>query len=253
MAVSCEMLETHPYDTYITGDKHLTATYVEQIESSLAGRTSFTFAMISDTQRAYDETEEVVSLLNARGDLDFVVHGGDQSDFGLTDEFMLQRDILQKLSVPWVCALGNHDCLGTGLDSYNTVYGDEDFAFTAGNVRFIVLNTNAMDMGYPDDVPNLGFLAQELAGLGDEVEKTVFLMHAAPYSDQFTDGCESFEQWVTSFPDPQFCLYGHYHTLAADELFGDGVMYYQCPNIEKRYYLVFTINEDGYDYEAVQF
>ena len=40
--------------------------------------------MISDTQRWYNSTEDVVKALNARGDIDFVIHGGDQSDFGVT-------------------------------------------------------------------------------------------------------------------------------------------------------------------------
>ena len=39
--------------------------------------------MISDTQRWYNSTEDVVKALNARGDIDFVIHGGDQSDFGV--------------------------------------------------------------------------------------------------------------------------------------------------------------------------
>ena len=42
--------------------------------------------MISDTQRWYNSTEDVVKALNARGDIDFVIHGGDQSDFGVTKE-----------------------------------------------------------------------------------------------------------------------------------------------------------------------
>ena len=38
--------------------------------------------MISDTQRRYDETKEVVNIINNRGDIDFVLHGGDMADFG---------------------------------------------------------------------------------------------------------------------------------------------------------------------------
>ncbi len=37
--------------------------------------------MISDTRRWYDETEKTVEALNARDDIDFVLHGGDLSGF----------------------------------------------------------------------------------------------------------------------------------------------------------------------------
>ena len=250
---SCDLFEAHPYDTNVSGDKHLTATNIALIETQMEGRTEMRFAMISDTQRWYDETQDVVDVINERGDIDFVVHGGDQSDFGLTDEFTMQRDILQKLDMPFIVALGNHDCLGTGLVTYNTVYGDENFAFTAGNVRFIVLNTNGLDLDFPDDVPDFDFIANELDNLPANIDKTIFLMHAKPYSDQFPDRCEEFEQWVNAFPNTQFCIYGHNHDLTVDDLFDDGVIYYQCPNIAKRYYLVFTIYDDGYDYEAETF
>ena len=36
------------------------------------------------------------------------------SDFGLTKEFLWQRDIMNGLHVPYVALIGNHDCLGTG-------------------------------------------------------------------------------------------------------------------------------------------
>ena len=68
---------------------------------------------------------------NARGDIDFVIHGGDQSDFGVTKEFIWMRDIFNKFQMPYVCLLGNHDCLGTGEDAYRAIYGDPNFAFTA--------------------------------------------------------------------------------------------------------------------------
>ncbi|MGL5273547.1 MAG: metallophosphoesterase family protein, partial [Phocaeicola sp.] len=135
----CEMLETHPYDTKITGEIDINRKNIEKIEHALKDKTSFRFAMISDTQRWYDETVDVVEVLNARGDIDFVLHGGDQTDFGLTNEFIWMRDILNNLNMPYVCVIGNHDCLGTGKDSYRTIYGATNTAFTAGDMRFICI------------------------------------------------------------------------------------------------------------------
>ena len=54
MFQGCNMLESHPYDVNVKGDKHITEDNITRIESSLSGKDSFIFAMISDTQRGYD-------------------------------------------------------------------------------------------------------------------------------------------------------------------------------------------------------
>ena len=81
--------------------------------------------------------------------IDFVIHGGDMSDFGVTKEFLWQRDIMNGLKVPYVALIGNHDCLGTGEETYKTVFGPTNFSFIAGNVKFVCLNTNALEYDYP--------------------------------------------------------------------------------------------------------
>lgn len=166
------------------------------------------------------------------------------------------RDIMKGFQMPFVCVLGNHDCLGTGEDVYKAIYGNPNFAFTAGNVRFICLNTNAMEYDYSQPVPDFGFMEDELTNLPEGIEKTVFLMHVKPYEFIFNNNvAKVFQEYVKQFPNVQFCLYGHEHQLTVDDLFEDGILYYQCPNIGKRTYLVFTIKEGTheYDYEAVEF
>jgi predicted phosphodiesterase len=256
LLTACDMFEAHPYDGHIDGETGINAKNIRRIEKNLAGRKEFRFAMISDTQRWYDATEDAVKAINARGDIDFVVHGGDQSDFGATHEFEMQRDILNKLDMPYVIVLGNHDCLGTGEDTYKAIYGDINFAFTAGNVRFICLNTNALEYDYSEPVPDFTFLDTEAATVPEGVEKTIALMHVQPGNLIFNNNVSKlFQYCLWQFPNPQFCLYGHDHRLAVDDLFDDGLLYYQCPNIDKRIYLVFTIHEgeNDYDYEVVEF
>jgi predicted phosphodiesterase len=219
------------------------------------GKKSITFAMISDTQGWYDETEEVVNAINKRKDIDFVIHGGDQSDYGVTKEFIWMRDVLQKLKVPYVCVIGNHDCLGNGEEIYKKIYGNDNFAFTAGNVRFICLNTNALEYDYSHPVPDFVFLDSLKANFPETANKTVFAMHVKPTDFIFNNNVATiFEKYVTSFPQTQFCLYGHNHSVSVDDVFGDGTIYYECACIKKRSYLVFTIKEEGgYDYEVVSF
>lgn len=252
---ACEMFEEHPYDVDISGERDVNAKNIAKIESKMAGATAMRIAMVSDTQRSLDHLHDAVKAINARGDVDFVLHGGDISDFGLTNEFEWGRDMMNKLLVPYVVVLGNHDCLGTGRDSYRAIFGPVNFAFTAGNVRFICINTNALEYDYSEPIPDFEFLESQLASLTPEIEKTVFLMHAAPGTEVFNNNVKKvFQYYVNRFPAVQFCAYGHDHKFDISDLYGDGVPYIQCPNVARRQYVVFTIKEEGgFDCEAVDF
>lgn len=250
----CDLIEYHPYDTRVKGETGITQKNIERIEEICKGKKAYRFAMISDTQRWYDETKDAVKALNKRDDIDFVIHGGDQADFGATKEFMWMRDIMNGLKVPYLCVIGNHDCLGTGESVYKKIYGDLNFSFTAGSVRFICLNTNALEYDYSEPVPDFKFIEKELNDFPEEAEKTVFVMHVRPGGEQFNNNVETiFQYYVNQFPKTQFCIYGHTHHLHVDDLFDDGIIYYGCEAIKERSYLLFTIKEEGYEYEVVYF
>lgn len=83
----CDMIEYHPYDLNIKGDTDINERNIQSIEASLNGKEEISFILISDTQRWYDETEDAVNAINERNDVDFVIHCGDLSDFGMKMEF----------------------------------------------------------------------------------------------------------------------------------------------------------------------
>lgn len=86
---------------------------------------------------------------------------------------------MNKLNVPYVALIGNHDCLGTGEEAFRKIFGDTNFSFIAGRVKFVCLNTNAMEYDYSDPIPDFNFIEAELTERSDEFDKTVFCMHAA--------------------------------------------------------------------------
>lgn len=181
---SCDMIEYHPYDGRVSGEKNINAKNIERIEESCKGKETIRFAVISDTQRWYDETGSFVNALNKRNDIDFVLHAGDVSDFGFTKEFTWMRDILNKLNVPYVVLLGNHDCLANGEDIFKTVFGEPNFSFLAGDTKFICLNTNALEFDYSRPVPDFKFIEEEYKDSREEYKKTIFAMHVRPFSEQ---------------------------------------------------------------------
>lgn len=255
---SCYILascvEYHPYDTRVKGEKDINTKNIKKIEEQCAGKRSIKFAVISDTQRWYDETLMAVDNINSRDDIDFVLHTGDLSDFGMRNEFEWQRDILNKLKVPYVCIIGNHDCLASGDLNFKKIFGEFNFAFTAGNIRFVCLNTNALEFGHDVPVPDFDFIEKQIINYPKEAEKTVIAMHAAPFSDQFnSNAAKVFQYGVNKFPGLQFCVNGHDHQFSAEDKFNDGTVYFECANIQKMGYLLFCINEEGYTHEIVNF
>lgn len=243
-------VEYHPYDMHISGSKQVNAINITRIEEACHRRQQIRFAVVSDSQRWYDELEDAVEDICERDDIDFVIHAGDLTDWGLRSEYEMQRDILNCLDVPYVCLIGNHDCLGTGKRLYEEILGPMDFAFTAGDVRFICLNTNALEFGEQEPVPNLGFMTYEQHAFPVQARRTVVAMHAYPLCDQFRND-EEFQQRLRLFPNLQFCVHGHGHRYREEDIFGDGVIYYECANVESEEYLVFTINDKGYECERV--
>ena len=252
---ACELIDYHPYDTRVEGKSHINAQHIERIEATTAGKKTIRFVLISDTQRWYDETKAAVKSINARNDIDFVLHCGDLTDFGVTREFEVQRDILENLRVPYVALLGNHDCLGTGADVYRYMFGNPDFSFNAGAVHFLCINSNAFEYDYSVDIPNFSFIREDLGSLPSNVQRTVVAMHAQPTSEQFNNNVsELFEYEIRKYPGLAFCMCGHGHHTQVNEWFGDGVLYYECAAAKHREYLVFTLKEEGgYNYEIVEY
>lgn len=163
LIAGCDMIDYHPYDVHISGETDVNAHNIAQIEQNCQNKTTIRFVTMGDSQRWYDETDDFVSHLNKRDDIDFVIHGGDVSDFGVTDEFLWQRDIMNKLKIPYVVLLGNHDCLGTGEETYRAIFGDPNFSFIAGRVKFVCLNTNAIEFDYSAPFPTSSFLPHRYA------------------------------------------------------------------------------------------
>lgn len=250
----CDMIDYHPYDVHIKGETEVNAKNIKRIEANCKDKTTIRFVAMGDSQRWYDETKKCISSINQLENIDFVIHGGDVSDFGVTSEFIWQRDLMNSLKVPYVVLLGNHDCLGTGREAYTKIFGPANFSFIAGNTKFVCLNTNALEFDYSEPIPDFNFIENQLTERQDEFEKTVVAMHARPGSDVFNNNVSKvFQRYITQYPQLQFCLNAHDHRVSTDDLFDDGVIYYGSDCMKHRSYMLFTITPDNYTYELVNF
>ncbi|MBQ0056308.1 MAG: metallophosphoesterase [Bacteroidales bacterium] len=257
----CDMLRFHPNEARFDGETGLTARHIETVEQWGQGRTSFCFALISDTQRSYDDTADAVSWINRHPEIGFVMHAGDLTDFGLADEYEWMRRELQRLNCPWITAIGNHDMKSNGKEIYRAIFGPLNSSFTVGNTRFVVLNTVGSDNDGEDAAPDFSYISAELAEISrinrlnpDSISQSVVMMHVRPFDGLFNNSkTNDFHAFLTSLPNLLFCMNGHDHHLQSLDIYDDGTLFHEVPNIHKRQLMVFTISPGSYAYECIDF
>lgn len=253
--VSCDkVFDIHPYDVNFSGKRNINNENIVLIENRCKDKETLRIAFISDTHGWYSDTEDLVNAVNRVEDLDFVIHLGDLTDCGTTKEYVWARDIIEKLKVPYVALIGNHDFLGTGDQMFKSMYGPYDFSFIAGRIKFVCLNTNATEYDYLAAIPNFDFMEAEIHSNTSEFDRTIMCMHAPPLCEQFNNNvAKVFQLYVNHFPGLMFCVNGHEHCKNARDIYHDGVIYYGVDSAEHRSYLLFTITPNGYEYESVDF
>jgi hypothetical protein len=134
------------------------------------------------------------------------------------------------------------------------MFGTMDFSFIASRVKFVCLNTNATEYDYMAAVPNFDFMEQEVTTGTDRFDRTLLIMHAPPYSDQFNNNvCKAFRRYLDLFPGLLCCIYGHNHNDTVADIYDDGLLFWGIDCAEHRNYRIMTITPDGYEMEQIHF
>lgn len=248
---SCSGFETHPYDVNVEGERDINAKQMARIEQEFGGKKNIRVAFISDTHLWLKDARDEVADVNSRN-VDFVVHCGDLTDTATLKEYEWTRDILAGLNAPYVALIGNHDFLGTGNQTYEIMYGATNFSFIAARIKFVCLNTNATEYDYMAAVPDFDFMEVEKSKDTDKFDRTIVVMHAPPFSDQFNNNvCKAFRRYLDLFPGLMFCVYGHNHEDQVSALYDDNLIFYGIDCAQDRCYRIFNITPDGYEVEKI--
>lgn len=247
--LSSACLEYSPHELPEDGatrDQHRKA--LEELATRPPGD-AFRFAVFGDTQRAFGATEDLVEALNERDDLAFAVQLGDFTNNGLSFEYEAMHRVMRELRVPWFVVVGNHDLVANGRAIYERMFGPLDLAFTYGRVRFVLLDTNGREHGFPPDVPDLEWLGAQLApdGLHD---RAVVLSHAGTRDTDFREDLRPrYRQLLRE--GGAISMHGHAHKYMAWE--EDGVPMFRADSAEHWNYLVVTVTREGFQVERVFF
>lgn len=115
----------------------------------------------------------------------------------------------RKHRLPFLTVIGNHDCLGNGEDTFNYIFGPQNFSLNIGHTHFVGLNTVALEYDYSHPVPDLDFIEADATGVAElnkaepgRITHTVVVMHSRPYDEQFNNNvAKAFNLYLTATPD----------------------------------------------------
>jgi outer membrane protein assembly factor BamB len=127
-------------------------------------------------------TQTAVSDINTLADIDFVLVGGDLTEFGDNWMFDQYKTIMDGLTVPYYSVPGNHDTKWpeAGLERIREVIGEPYFSFDHKGYHFIGLNSGTWMRGEGSmDVTQLEWLEADLVSLLPNTPIFLFWHHPA--------------------------------------------------------------------------
>ena len=211
------------------------------------------FVLTGDSQRAYKNAEDLVSVINKQRGVDFVILAGDISDFGLVGEMEWVNEIFSNLKAPYIGVIGNHDLVANGEKVYTRMYGPLNFSFTYQGVKFICHNTNCREVNFDGTVPNMTWLAQEFKPTPD-VSAYVAVGHVPPSSVDFDENMRAdYTKLLGSGNVTLAGLYAHNHSEDVEYMYEGRIPCLITNSIIKRQFLMVEIVNGRLSYESISY
>jgi 3',5'-cyclic-AMP phosphodiesterase len=204
---SCsDVFEFSPYDTDVH-TRNTNNNLIAAIPDHLKSDDTLTFALIADSHSNYDDLSDVVSKVNQHKEVLFIIHCGDITDAGLTQEFDWYYDHIIGSSIPVITAIGNHDYRSNGHTVFEKIFGPSNMTYVSGNYKFIFFDDIIWENN--NRSPKYEWLSEQLA---DSDYYHIVVSHIPPWTDQM-EGSNNllFKQIVTN-QNTMLCLNGHEHS-----------------------------------------
>ena len=136
---------------------------ISQLVTQIFAINPFRFAFITDLHIQMEnaspaqDLESVIRDINLQHNIDFVLVGGDITEFGDKPSLEKAKVLLSSLKMPFYIVPGNHDqkLSVPTYDYFNDVFGDNKFSFSHKGIHFVGFTTR------PAKVGGNGVVAQE--------------------------------------------------------------------------------------------
>ncbi|MGM0906256.1 MAG: glycosyltransferase [Pseudomonadota bacterium] len=111
------------------------------ISARLEGQDSYSFAVVGNINNSVGIFERrIIPMLND-ANVDFLVSAGNAVSSGGEDKYRAIRGTLSRLDMPYLLTFGNNEYEEFGSFRFYDHYGPHFFSFTAGDSRFIFLDS----------------------------------------------------------------------------------------------------------------
>jgi len=213
----------------------------------------FKFVAIGDVHDEYDDLATTVEIINRRTDIEFVAVAGDMSDRGLRQELEWSQELLTRLRVPYLTAVGNHDAISSGAEIYRKMYGPLDYRFRFGGIEFVFFNSNSLE--FPNNaVPDFGWLDAQLSAAAD-ADALVLVTHVPPtFPPNKPVGLYDPVGYENLFAKHNITLFVHSHLGEWGLWNNRGAVNLQCGTFQvNRHYSVVTIEGRSVSIERCHF
>lgn len=188
------------------------STLRKENDKTLSSKAILKFAFITDMHysrgsESIPALEVCIDDVNRRKDIEFVLFGGDITDFGSDYEIEEVKKIIDRLKCPYYIVPGNHDATWSesGCNTFKNVFGYENFEFEKAGWRFVGCSSGPDMRMAPALIPRESMVW--LKGLKPG-KKTIFINHYP----QDTSVLNYFDVTRTLKKiDTRFAIGGHWH------------------------------------------
>lgn len=251
---SCEnMFDYSPYVIdFDNENKNINQKNIDKLQETKADNT-IRIAFTGDTHRFFDKFDNFVNAANQDNSIDFVIHVGDISDFGLPQQYIWGNSYLLNLNFPYFVVLGNHDMVGNGGLAYHEMYGEFNFSFLYGQTKFIFINTNSREFNFNGKIPDINWLDSQLQPNSD-FENAVVVFHVPPNDADFDSSLnEEFQATLAKYNNLIFAVHGHLHGHNIYTLNSENVNYVNVYSAGYEKFNIINITNGTFDVESYEF
>lgn len=251
--VSCNQFEYSPNQIFDKDSRQdINAANLKALGKG-EGDDTVRFVLTGDTQKSRDETVKLYQKVNQVPGIDFVVVAGDISEFGVLKEMEWIDRELEKLNMPYLAVIGNHDLTSRGKDVFLRMFGPLNYSFVYGGIKFICHDSNSREYGFNGKVPDVDWLKTQLQSEAG-VEHYVTISHVPPISEDFDPKLVT--DYTAAFAaTPGFLASLHAHTHNYELFYPDksGIPYVITSAVGNNEFLLVEIVNHKVSFERISF
>ncbi len=142
----------------------------------------FSFAIWGNNAGKEDVQDAIIESVNTSGALFAIVNGDLTEDGSLESLEGALTQLDGSLQIPWFATLGDRDVQGALVDGYTATLGSSSFAFDAGPVRIIVVDSADRAIGTTARELMRSWLGGVSLGWGERTSQTdLMITHVPPF------------------------------------------------------------------------